>query len=75
MKTPEINKNDSNNEKRKPVIINTTPEFSMPEDLIDDLKKGKIDPLTEGATNLGYEERAPRKKELEEKKHKDREDI
>jgi hypothetical protein len=46
----------------------------LPVDLIDDLKKNKIDPLTEGATNLGYEERPPRKKELEQKEHYDQED-
>ncbi|MCG9791436.1 hypothetical protein [Flavobacterium algicola] len=37
----------------------------LPEDLIDDLKKDKIDPLTEGETNLGYDEKPPRKKELD----------
>lgn len=49
-------------------------EFPIPTDLIDDLDKGKIDPLTEGITNLGYEEKPPRKKELELKEHLDRED-
>lgn len=76
MKTPEINKKEiDEDEKEKSLIITSTPEFSVPKDLIDDLKKDKIDPLTEGKTNLGYEERAPRKKELEDKDHKDREDI
>lgn len=70
MKTPDNNK--SNTQKGK--INPETPDFSIPVDLIDDLKKGKIDPLTEGKTNLGYEERAPRKKELDEKEHYDKED-
>jgi hypothetical protein len=47
---------------------------NLPVDLIDDLNKKKIDPLTEGNTNLGYVERAPRKKELEQKEHYDQED-
>ncbi|WP_418264834.1 hypothetical protein [Flavobacterium faecale] len=46
----------------------------IPEDLIDDIKKNKIDPLTEGKTNLGYEEKPPRKKELEQKEHYDQPD-
>ncbi|MDX6183864.1 hypothetical protein SGQ44_16640 [Flavobacterium sp. Fl-77] len=55
----------------------TTPdkkEFPIPTDLIEDLDKGKIDPLTEGNTNLGYEEKSPRKKELDQKEHLDRDD-
>ena len=44
------------------------------EDLIDDIKKDKIDPLTEGDTNLGYEEKAPRKKELEQTEHLDQDE-
>lgn len=44
------------------------------EDLIDDIKKDKIDPLTEGETNLGYEEKPPRKKELEQKEHLDQQE-
>jgi hypothetical protein len=74
MKTPEINKKDTNRKLTANVINRKSNELSIPTDLIDDLKKGKIDPLTEGTTNLGYEERSPRKKELEEKKHMDRED-
>ena len=74
MKTPKINRK-SDTLKSEPIVTSpTTDEFSTPVDLIEDLKKGKIDPLTEGKTNLGYEERSPRKKELEEKEHKDRED-
>jgi hypothetical protein len=52
----------------------TSDKFTVPTDLIDDLRKGKIDPLTEGKTNLGYQEKPPRKKELEQKEHLDRED-
>ena len=52
----------------------TKKEFPIPTDLIDDLNKDKIDPLTEGVTNLGYKEKPPRKKELEQKEHLDRED-
>ncbi|MWB95296.1 hypothetical protein GON26_13085 [Flavobacterium sp. GA093] len=52
----------------------TRDNFTVPTDLIDDLKKGKIDPLTEGNTHLGYEEKTPRKKELEQKEHLDRDD-
>jgi hypothetical protein len=67
--------NKKNKDTAEPNTINPiSNDNSKPDDLIDDLKKGKIDPLTEGKTNLGYEERAPRKKELEEKEHKDRED-
>ncbi|WP_366186717.1 hypothetical protein [Flavobacterium ovatum] len=42
--------------------------------MIDDLKKDKIDFLTEGVTNLGYEEKTPRKKELEQTEHFDQKD-
>lgn len=67
--------NKKNKDTAQPYTIHPiSNDFSTPQDLIDDLKKGKIDPLTEGSTNLGYEERPPRKKELEDKKHNDRED-
>jgi hypothetical protein len=66
--------NNKKKEEIKPAITNLNPDISSPEDLIDDLKNGKIDSLTEGKTNLGYEERSPRKKELEEKEHYDQDD-
>lgn len=62
---------DKKQEKNKLASQNPS---KLPVDLIDDLKENKIDPLTEGATNLGYEERPPRKKELEQKEHYDQED-
>lgn len=62
---------DKKQEKNKLAAHNPS---KLPIDLIDDLKENKIDPLTEGATNLGYEERPPRKKELEQKEHYDQED-
>lgn len=49
-------------------------DTAVPVDLIDDIKKDKIDPLTEGKTNLGYDEKPPRKKELEQKEHFDQQD-
>lgn len=49
-------------------------EFPIPIDLMDDMNKDKIDPLTEGISNLGYEEKPPRKKELDQKEHLDRDD-
>ncbi len=62
-------------QKDEAAISTPTPkEFPIPVDLIDDLKKDKIDPLTEGSTNLGYEEKPPRKKELEQKEHYDQEE-
>lgn len=62
-------KNDINSN-----LTNQNDESHIPKDLIDDLNKNKIDILTDGATNLGYEERAPRKKELEQKEHLDSDD-
>jgi hypothetical protein len=77
MKTSKNNrKNENTIGENEPILKNTfSDNTSIPKDLIEDLKKGKIDPLTEGKTNLGYEERSPRKKELEEKKHYDKDDI
>ncbi|MBK0370330.1 hypothetical protein [Flavobacterium agrisoli] len=49
-------------------------KFPIPIDLMDDLNKEKIDPLTESITNLGYEEKPPRKKELEQTEHLDQDD-
>ncbi|MCW2120227.1 hypothetical protein [Flavobacterium sp. 7A] len=49
-------------------------ETKIPVDLIDDLKKGKIDPLTEGKTNLGYDEKTVRKEELKQKEHYDQQE-
>lgn len=69
-------KNQDSTPEKKSVKIDKkdSSDKSVPSDLINDLKKGKIDPLTEGSTNLGYEERAPRKKELDQKEHLDKED-
>jgi hypothetical protein len=61
-----IKQNDNESQSQKPA--------NLPVDLRDDLKKNKIDPLTEGSTHLGYEERAPRKKELDQKEHFDQDD-
>lgn len=85
-KEEEINKEKSQKERleNNPAFQNeeaaikdkaTPVEFPIPIDLIDDLKKDKIDPLTEGReTNLGYDEKSPRKKELEQEEHYDQED-
>lgn len=69
-------KNQDNTPEKKSVKMDKkdSSDKSVPIDLINDLKKGKIDPLTEGSTNLGYEERSPRKKELDQKEHLDKED-
>lgn len=78
METSHNNKKKNNDEildKSNSVIKDSsTANKSIPEDLIDDLKNKKIDPLTEGSTHLGYEERAPRKKELEQDEHYDQDD-
>ena len=84
MKTKYTKENDDksqierlNNEVFEQKEVPQTPtreKFTVPTDLIDDLKKGKIDPLTEGNIHLGYEEKTPRKKELEQKEHLDRDD-
>ena len=63
----------STNKSIKP-ITQQHKDPSIPVDLIDDLNKKKIDPLTESSINLGYEERAPRKKELKQKEHLDKDD-
>lgn len=68
-------KNEISINENNPIINNpSSDDKSIPLDLIDDLDNGKIDILSEGSTNLGYEERSPRKKELEEKEHFDQDD-
>lgn len=69
-----LENNDAFNNEDPAIKDKATPvEFPIPIDLIDDVKNEKIDPLTE-QKNLGYEEKNPRKKELEQKEHLDRDD-